>query len=183
MGVSGRKVEFRRMVAEDLRLLHDWLERPHVRRWWGERRTYDAVVEHYLPAVEGREPTDHYFVLLDDRPIGMLQTYLVKDYPEHAAVMGVADDATAGVDILVGEEELTGQGLGTEILRRFVDEVVFARDETADCIADPAVDNVASVRAFEKAGFRVVRTFVDPQDGQTRAVVRRDRYGAQSAPR
>ncbi len=163
------------MVADDLRLLHEWLERPHVRRWWGERRTYDAVVEHYLPAIEGQDPTDHYLVLLDERPVGMLQTYLVKDYPAHAAVMKIADDATAGVDILVGEEELTGQGLGTEILRRFVDEVVFARGETVVCVADPAVANVASVRAFEKAGFRIVRTFIDPQDGQTRAVVRLDR--------
>ena len=97
--------------------------------------------------------------------------------------MKIADDATAGVDILIGEEELTGQGLGTEILRRFVDEVVFARGETVACIADPALANIASVRAFEKAGFRMVRTFIDLQDGQTRAVVRRDRHGAQSAPR
>ena len=181
--MSRGELSFRPMAAADLRLLHDWLERPHVRRWWGERRTYDSVVAHYLPAIDGREPTDHFLVLLDELPVGMLQTYLVKDYPEHAAVMSIADDATAGVDILVGEEKLTGQGLGTEILRRFVDEVVFARAETVTCIADPAVANIASIRAFEKAGFSVVRTFIDPQDGQTRAVVRRDRYGAQSAPR
>ena len=49
MGVSGGELEFRPMVADDLRLLHDWLQRPHVRRWWGERRTYEDVVAHYLP--------------------------------------------------------------------------------------------------------------------------------------
>jgi aminoglycoside 6'-N-acetyltransferase len=163
------------MVETDLSLLHEWLQGPHVRRWWGERRSYEDVVAHYMPAIEGREPTDHFLVLADGRPVGMVQTYLVSDYPEHAELMGISDSATAGVDILVGEEELIGQGLGTEILRRFVSEVVFARRATKSCIADPDVTNVASVRAFEKAGFRVLRTFLDPKDGQTRAIVRRDR--------
>lgn len=169
------------MAEADLPLLHEWLERPHIRRWWGEKtRTFEQVVEHYLPSIEGHDPTDHYVVLLDKRPVGMVQTYLVSDYPEHAELMGVSDSATAGVDILIGEEELIGQGLGTQMLCRFVSEVVFARSTTESCIADPDVLNVASVRAFEKAGFRVVREFLDPSDGQTRALVRLDRDRAES---
>jgi RimJ/RimL family protein N-acetyltransferase len=174
MGVTG-DLSFRPMTEADLPLLHVWLQRPHVRRWWGEERTLEQVAEHYLPAIEGRDPTDHYFVLLDGRPVGMVQTYLVSDYPEHAALMRVTDSATAGLDILIGVAELIGQGLGTAILDHFVSEVVFARAGITSCIADPDVANVASVRAFEKAGFRVVRTFLDPNGDQTRAVVRRDR--------
>jgi len=168
-------IEFRPMVADDLPLLHEWLERQHVKLFYGDHGTYEEVVDHYLPAIGGSDPTDHYLVLLDGRPIGMLQTYLVKDYPTHASLMGVADDGVAGADILIGEEELTGRGLGTEILRRFVDEIVFARGETVACVADPAVANIASVRAFEKAGFRVVSEHVDPEDGLIHALVRRDR--------
>jgi len=168
-------IEFRPMVTGDLRLVHDWLQRPHVSRWWAERRTYEDVVAHYLPAIGGTDPTDHYLVLLDERPVGMLQTYLVSDYPTYAELIGISDSATAGVDILIGEEELTGLGLGTEVLRRFVDDVVFARPETTSCVADPDERNVASLRAFEKAGFHVERTFVDPDDGQTHAFVRRER--------
>ena len=163
------------MVTDDLRLVHDWLQRPHVSRWWAERRTYEDVVAHYLPAIEGTDPTDHYLVLLDGRPVGMLQTYLVSDYPTYAEQIRISDSATAGADILIGEEELTGQGLGTEVLRRFVDDVVFARSQTTACVADPDERNVASLRAFEKAGFHVERTFVDPDDGQTHALVRRER--------
>ena len=163
------------MTADDLRLLHEWLQRPHVRRWWNERRTYDGVVEHYLPAIEGADPTDHYIVSFARRPIGMVQTYLVKDYPKHASLMGVAEEGIAGVDILIGEEDLTGQGLGTEILRRLVDGIVFAEVGIIACIADPAVDNLASVRAFEKAGFRIVSEHVDPSDGLVHVVMRRDR--------
>jgi RimJ/RimL family protein N-acetyltransferase len=176
--VSGTALEFRQMVPEDLPLLHEWLQRPHVREWYGERESYDEVVAHYLPSIEGREPTDHYLALLDGRAVGMLQTYVVIDHPEYAAVIDVADAGTAGADILIGEVELTGQGLGTEILRRFVAEVVFARQETTACVADPDARNVASLRAFEKAGFQVVREFVDPSDGQVHALVRLDRHRA-----
>jgi aminoglycoside 6'-N-acetyltransferase len=168
-------IEFRPMVAADLRLLHEWEQRPHVQRWWRKRETYEEVVEHYLPAIDGSVPTDHYIAFLDDRPIGMLQTYLVADYPEHATLTGVHDRETAGMDILIGEEELTGRGIGTEVIRRFVAEVVFARPETWSCVADPDERNVASVRAFEKAGFHIERTVVDPEDGQTHALVRLDR--------
>ena len=173
------------MTADDLPLLHAWLQRPHVARWYRDHGPYDRVVAHYLPAIEGRDPTDHYIVELDGAPIGMLQTYVVADYPDYAALVGVADRATAGVDILVGEEELTGRGIGTEILSRFVTEIVLARPETTAVVADPEATNAASVRAFEKAGFRAVREFVEePGDGQTHVLVRLDRdYGAQSAPR
>ena len=51
-------LRFRRMTADDLQLMHGWLQREHVRRWWDEHDTQEEVVEHYLPAIEGRDPTD-----------------------------------------------------------------------------------------------------------------------------
>jgi RimJ/RimL family protein N-acetyltransferase len=167
-------IRFRPLEAEDLRLVHEWLQRPHVQPWWKDRETYEEVAEHYLPSIEGTDPTDLYLALLDELPISFVQTYLVSDYPDYAALIGVGE-GVAGVDLLIGDEELTGQGIGSEILRRFVDEVVFARPATIGCVADPDVRNVASIRAFEKAGFRVVREFLDPEDEQMHALVRRDR--------
>ena len=103
-----------------------------------------------------------------------MQTYLVADYPEYATLVGVGPDV-AGVDLFVAEADLVGRGIGSEMLRRFVAEVVFARPATIACVADPDVRNLASVRAFEKAGFTAGREFVDPSDGQTHVLVRRDR--------
>jgi aminoglycoside 6'-N-acetyltransferase len=158
------------MNADDLRLLHEWLQRPHVRTWWSEHETYEDVVEHYLPAIEGREPTDHYLILLDERPIGFIQTYLVSDYLEYAALVQVGE-RVAGVDLLIADPELTGKGVGSEVLRAFTRDVVFTRESTIACVADPDVRNMASIRAFEKTGFSVVREFVDPSDGQTHALM------------
>jgi aminoglycoside 6'-N-acetyltransferase len=164
------------MTADDLPLLFEWLQRPHVARWYQDHGPYEQVVAHYLPAIEGSDPTDHYIALLDGRPIGMVQTYLVVDYPEYAELVGVSDRVTAGVDLLIGKEGITGKGIGTEMLRRFVAEVVFARPEITAVVADPDAANVASLRAFEKAGFSRVGDFVeDPGDGQVHALVRLDR--------
>jgi aminoglycoside 6'-N-acetyltransferase len=104
----------------------------------------------------------------------MIQAYLVAAYPEWEAVVQVGD-GVAGIDLLIADQALTGRGLGTEVLRRFVRDVVFAAPGTTACIADPEVGNTASLRAFEKAGFRRVREFVDPEEGTTNVLVRLDR--------
>jgi aminoglycoside 6'-N-acetyltransferase len=167
-------LRFRQMTVDDLRLMHEWLQRDHVRRWWSERESYEQVVEHYLPAIEGREPTDLYLILLDERPIGFIQTYLVSDHPEYADRVQVGKDV-AGVDLLVGEEALTGKGIGSDALRAFVREVVFRQPTTIACVADPHVRNTQSIRVFEKAGFRILREFFDPSDGERHALMRLDR--------
>lgn len=133
-------LNFRLMTRDDLPLLHEWLQRPHVRRWWDPRETLADVEAHYLPRLTGDDPVDLYLALEDGRPFAFLQTYL-------------ADGATAGVDLFIADESRTRKGVGSALIRRFVDEVVFARPETTACIADPEHTNAASIRAFEKAGF------------------------------
>ena len=170
-------IGFRPLAADDLHLLHEWLQREHVKRWWSKHETYDEVVAHYLPALEGRDPTDLYAILLDGEPAGFIQTYLVRDYRAYQQLVEV-EDGVAGVDLFLADGRATGRGIGSEVLHRFVQDVVFAADvATHACVADPDSENVASLRAFEKAGFAVVRTFVDPDDGRLHTLVRAERQG------
>jgi aminoglycoside 6'-N-acetyltransferase len=166
--------EFRRLTVDDLPLLHEWLQREHVKQWWSKRETLEEVVEHYLPSIEGREATDLYAIVVHDRPIGLIQTYKVADHPEYRDLVDV-EDGVAGVDLFIADLELTGRGIGTEALKRFVEGVVFRDAEVHACIADPDAENVASLRAFEKAGFHEVRLFVDPSDERMHTLLRRDR--------
>jgi RimJ/RimL family protein N-acetyltransferase len=162
------------MTRDDLELVHEWHQRPHIQRWWVERRTFEETEAHYLPTIEGREPTDHYVALLDGEPFGLIQTYLVSDYPDYAAVIEEGE-GVAGVDLYIADETMTGRGYGSEMIRRFVDDIVFARPETTAVTADPDARNTASIKAFEKAGFRAVRELIDPTDGELHVLVRRDR--------
>jgi aminoglycoside 6'-N-acetyltransferase len=167
-------IEFEPLRKDDLALVRDWLGREHVRRWW--RDPIDESIAEYEQAIEGLDPSDHYLIVLDGRPVGMIQTYLVADHPDWEAIVQVGE-GVAGVDLLIGEEELTGQGIGPRVLEAFVNDVVFARPGTHACAASVEEANRPSWRAFEKAGFRHVRDVVE--DGLPHRFMRLDRRYAQ----
>jgi RimJ/RimL family protein N-acetyltransferase len=99
----------------------------------------------------------------------MLETYLVSDHPEWDAIVG-AGPGVAGVDVFIAEEELLGRGLGPRVLRRFVEEVVFADPGVTACVAAPSVRNEPSLRAFAKAGFTGGPVVEDPEEGPVRVL-------------
>ena len=169
------KIGFRPLGEEDLGLLHEWLQRDHVRRWWDKHERYEDVVEHYLPAIRGDDPTDLYVIEFDEEAAGFIETYLVSDYPEYEEVVATGE-GVAGIDLFLANEEQTGRGLGSQALDRFVMDVVFAASATHTCVAGPDADNVASIRAFEKAGFTAMRTFREPTDeNRVHVLMRRNR--------
>ena len=167
-------IEFRPVREEDLALLHDWLQREHVRRWWRDSRTYDETVAHYAPSLRGEDQTDHYVIVLDGRDVGMIETYLVADHPDWAAIVQEGE-GIAGLDLLLGEEDAVGRGLGPEALRRFAGEVVFARAGVRAVVAAVDEENRRSWRAFEKAGF-VYACDVE-EDGRPHRLMRLERAG------
>jgi aminoglycoside 6'-N-acetyltransferase len=159
-------IEFRPLTDDDLPQIEEWLQRDHVARWW--RDDISESLAEYRAALEGREPTDHYLIVVDGRTVGMIQTYLVSDHPDWEAVVQVGE-RVAGVDLLIGEEELIGRGLGPQILSSFLHEVVTAPAAVAT-VEEP---NRQSWRAFEKAGFRYVRDV--EEDGLPHRLMRWDR--------
>jgi aminoglycoside 6'-N-acetyltransferase len=167
-------IEFQPLHKDDLALVRDWLEREHVRRWW--RDSLDDSISGYERAIDGLDPSDHYLIVVAGRPVGMVETYLVSDHPEWEQVVQVGE-GVAGVDLLIGEADLTGSGLGPRILEAFVDEIVFASPETQACVAAVDEENRRSWRAFEKAGFHYVRDV--EEEGRPHRLMRLDRRYAQ----
>ena len=149
---------FRRMTMDDLPLMYRWLQTSDVLEWWfgGVAPAYETVAETYGPRIRGEEPTDSYLILYTDLPIGYIQTYMIRDYPEYAAVVDVEEGA-AGVDLFIGEAEYLHRGLGSHILRAFLREIVFAGGADR-CVIGPSVKNAIAIRAYEKAGFRHFKT-------------------------
>jgi aminoglycoside 6'-N-acetyltransferase len=163
-------IDFEPLRREDLPLLREWLGREHVRSWW--RDDIEESMSEYEHAIAGLDPTDHYLIRVEDRPVGMIETYLVSDHPEWEAIVQVGD-GVAGVDLLIGEPDLTGTGLGPRVLAEFVEKIVFARPETQACVAAVDEANRRSWRAFEKAGFRYVRDV--EEHGRPHRLMRVDR--------
>ena len=163
-------IEFPRLTEADLALVEEWLRRDHVAPWW--RDDIGESIARYRAALEGRDPTDHFVIEVDGRPVGMIQTYLVSDYPEWEEIVRVGI-GVAGVDLVIGEADAIGRGLGSRVLAQFARDVVFSRPDTRAVVAGVEEANRRSWRAFEKAGFRHVRDV--EEDGLPHRLMRLDR--------
>lgn len=158
-------LSFRRLTDDDLSLLHRWLNDPAVVRWWeGDDVSWPAVVADYG---SGRpdDGVEMYLAELDGEPVGWIQCYPARSSPEECEEwfpLGV-DEAAAGIDYLIGDTASRGQGLGSRMIRAFVDDVVFpSHPDWTQAAASPYQANEASCGALVNAGFRFVGTFSDP---------------------
>lgn len=162
-GQAPGEFRFERLRAEDLPLVHRWLHTPHVYRWWhADAGTYEEVSAQYSAYIEGREPVEPYLILYGNRPVGYIQSYRISDDGEYTELVGI--EASAGVDLFIGEEDLLHKGLGPRLIRRFLEEIVFANEGIEVCIIDPEPENGAAIRAYEKVGFRHFKS-VDTSEG------------------
>jgi RimJ/RimL family protein N-acetyltransferase len=172
-------IRFEPLTRDDLPLLLVWLQKPHVAAWWRDLQTLEHVEAEHLPSIDGTEPSYHYVIVVDGRPVGMIQWYLVSDFPEWEEILDVGE-GVAGVDLLIGEEDATGRGLGPEVLRTFISEVVFENEETHAVVAGVEPGNTRSLRAFEKAGFRF--EFDYEEEGRPHRLLRLERDRLRPAP-
>ena len=144
-------IVFRPLQRADFALLARWLAEPHVAKWWQSPATAEYVEEHYGPRVDALEPTEVFVIEVDGMPGGIIQRYLLADYPGWASAIGLVD--AAGIDYLIGEVELTGKGLGTRAIGQFTARVWERYPHVTVVVAAPQQANVASWKALERAGF------------------------------
>ena len=146
-------------------MVRAWLLHSHVRRWYDDVPTAmypDDTLTEYRAAMRGEDPTDLYVIRLSGRPIGVLQSYRIDDHPEYAAQVALSRPAI-GIDLFIGEPDLIGHGHGPALLRAFLRDVAFPRYQVDLCVIGPTVSNVAAIRAYEKAGFRFLKTYLEPE--------------------
>jgi aminoglycoside 6'-N-acetyltransferase len=108
---------------------------PAVIRWWDvpdERFPWD-------------EPGSTRLTIEVDGAVAGLVQYWEETEPRYRH---------AGIDLFV-DPALHGRGVGTEAVRRVVCELIDERGHHRITI-DPAADNAAAIRAYEKVGFRPV---------------------------
>ncbi len=149
-------------LQADLPLLERWLRRPHVVRWWG---TLDLRVT----ALAQRSSDTHAVITADGLPVG----YLCWQRPslselEAAGLTDLPEDLV-DIDILIGEPELLGRGIGPRALVMLLAKLRFEGVRFAGL--GTSTSNRVAIRAFEKAGFRVFRDFEDPEFGPCKYLV------------
>jgi aminoglycoside 6'-N-acetyltransferase len=119
--------------VDELRRIHAL---PEVARWWDE------------PAADfpfGDDPDSTRFVIEVDGAVAGLIQFGEEEEPKYRH---------AAIDIFL-DPRFHGRGIGSEAVRRVARHLIDERGHHRITI-DPAADNAAAIRAYEKVGFRPV---------------------------
>jgi aminoglycoside 6'-N-acetyltransferase len=147
--LRGERVLLRRGRPEDTDRLFQIRTEPEVIRWWGSDEIED-ISDQFIEADEG------FVIEAYGEVVGAIQ-YHEEDDPMYRH---------AGIDIFLTASR-HGQGLGTEAIRLLARHLFEERGHHRLTI-DPAADNAAAIRAYEKAGFRrvgIMRNYERGPDG------------------
>jgi len=162
---TGEKISFRQLSDEDLVLTHKWLLAPHVKEWYGQgKQTFEDIKKKYTPRIKNEDPTSCFIMLYDGKPIGQIQMYKISDYPEYEKIIQPIKKA-AGIDLFIGERDYQNKGLGSIIIKKFLKDFVFVKLDVDTCVIGPNPQNIAAIKAYQKAGFTYTKTVVN-HDGE-----------------
>lgn len=129
------RVNLRPLIAGDAAALTRIHGTDEVRRWWAEPG----------PEFPFDEPEATRWTIEVDGEVAGLIEFHEEPEPRYRH---------ASIDLFL-DPRRHGQGIGTEAVRRVVDHLIRERGHHRITI-DPAADNVAAIRCYEKVGFTVV---------------------------
>jgi len=146
--LQGELVTLRPATDGDVDALVAIRRTPEVCRWWGDEEDYRAAVADELGHT--------YTILAGGEIVGAIQWY-EEDDPEYRH---------AGMDIYLHPGR-SGRGFGTDAVRTLARHLTGALGHHR-LVIDPAADNAAAIRSYEKVGFKpvgVMRRYERGQDG------------------
>ena len=148
--LRGKRVLLRPGRPEDADKLIRIRKEPEVALRWGSDNIEEEIGKGFIGTEEG------FVIEVDGEVVGAIQ-YGEEDDPMYRH---------ASVDIFLATS-CHGQGVGTEAIRLLADHLFEERGHHRLTI-DPAADNVAAIRAYEKVGFRrvgLMRSYERGPDG------------------
>jgi aminoglycoside 6'-N-acetyltransferase len=148
--LRGKRVLLRPGRPEDAEALVRIRNEPEVARRWGNVDIEEEIGEEFIEAEDG------FVIEVDGEVVGAIQ------YHEESDPMY----RHAGIDIFLTTSR-HGEGLGTEAIRVLA-RYLFEERGHHRLTIDPAADNAAAIRAYEKVGFRrvgILRNYERGPDG------------------
>jgi len=148
----------------------------------GWRRASPAIEDaraKYLPRMDAASPVRCYIALIGDEPIGFVQSYVVQGCGD-GWWESETDPGAIGIDQFLCDGRRLGQGLGTRVVRAFVQRLL-AEPGVTKVQTDPDPANVRAIRCYEKAGFSYYETITSPS-GEQAYMMKIDASSGDSSP-
>lgn len=137
--LRGRNIVLRPLLADDVAQVAGIQAEPGVARWWGPPEESELRRQ-----ADGNSDEKAFAIELEGEVVGLIQ-YHEENEP---------DFRHAGIDIFLAGR-VQGHGLGTYAIQTLARYLIDERGHHRLTI-DPAADNAAAIRAYEKVGFRTV---------------------------
>lgn len=157
MRIENDLIRIRDFTEADLPFMLKWLSDDRVLEYYEGRDvrfTMDTLSAHFLEAIP-----DGFRVIIEykDQPVGYGQVYQLsgEQFDEYA----YPDDGMAvfAMDQFIGEPDYWNRGIGTTFLRMMTAYLrTYRRAERV--LLDPHKNNFRAIRAYEKAGFRIIKS-------------------------
>jgi aminoglycoside 6'-N-acetyltransferase len=137
--LRGRNIVLRPLRTGDVERVAEIQAEPSVARWWGPPNKAELRRQ-----ADGSDDEKALTIEREGELVGLIQ-YHEENEP---------DFRHAGIDVFLAER-VQGHGLGTDAVRTLARYLIDERGHHRLTI-DPAADNAAAIRAYEKVGFRMV---------------------------
>ena len=148
-------IELKDIAYSDIPIINRWLTLEHVMRRWGDVTFED------LPA----QGLGNAVIVCDGLPVGYIQwQHPCRCELDTAGLYDIPADIV-DIDIFIGEISMLRRGIGHCAVRCLIERLNHSISMLIDFMACAAIDNLASIKMFEKAGFKQDRVFDDAPDG------------------
>ena len=137
--LRGERVRLRPLTRDDVPAVAAIQAEPAVASRWSDPDEGELDAK-----ATGTDECTAFAIELDGEIVGLIQYHEEED-PMYRH---------AGIDLFL-TERAHGEGLGTDAVRTMARHLIRDRGHHR-LVIDPAADNVAAIRAYEKAGFRRV---------------------------
>lgn len=146
-------ITFKKLTNEDIPLLIKWFSHPHVHKWWPILEQ-NEVIDHFLKRIRSKD-TFGFIVYFDGEPIGYIQYYYINQEGEKTGkYLPPLAPHTIGTDQFIGDPMYIGKGIGTKMIKAFIEYLRRIEPNTTSIIVDPDPDNIQAIKCYEKVGFK-----------------------------
>ena len=157
MTIEKGDIRIRDFSESDFPLMLKWLTDDRVLEFYEGRDvrfTMETLAEHYR-----EELPDGFRVIIEykGQPVGYGQVYQLSgdmfeeyDYPDTGRVVYATDQ-------FIGEPDLWSRGIGSSFLNMMA-KYLKEQESAERIVLDPHKNNPRAIRAYEKAGFRILRS-------------------------
>lgn len=156
-------ISFKPPAITDFEILLNWLQRPHVKKWWVSETDYtlELAKKQYSFHVDGckrigdvNKPIHAFIIQYDEQPIGYIQYYNAYDFPKDGYESNNLPKSLAVIDMFIGDDQYPGKDIVGQSLELFLDTHVLTEFDYA--FVDTDSGNSEAMEVYKKIGFTEV---------------------------